>query len=273
MPWIAARNGRPFDPDLDYVSMITPTILVQSVRRRHILVFIVSGIALILKVELLAAGLFSITSVTAEVPVDVKVLDIFSPTYESQNYTTETLTSAFFAARAIHDFEMVYPFGVDERIAYQTFVSSRTKTRGTIRTPLRTVVDGFFSSIDCVLLQNFSIESLKVPLHPRQDGRVGPARFGVFEADLKLQFEGCNGTVKLGLRFPTFSSTSRAWAINSTLETRSCSNLPFGSNQFIYSVSGWNQPNADVFFAAGIGKRICYSLYAVSLVVKSRGRR
>lgn len=252
MPWIAARNGRPFDPDLDYVSTITPTILVQSLRRRHILVFIVSGIALMLKVELLlAAGLFNIMPVTVEVPVDIEVLDNFNPTYESQNYSTETLTSAFFAARAIHDFDMVYPFGVDERIAHQTFVSSRTKNRGTLQTPLKTVVDGFFSSIDCRLLQGFYIESLDVlsPIQESQDGRVGPARFKPIQSDLKLQFEGCNETIMLNLSFPTFEGTHREWAIRSTQEINllSCPNLPSGGNQFLYSMSEWNQPNADIF--------------------------
>jgi hypothetical protein len=61
-----------------------------------------------------------------------------------------------FCARAVHDFSVNLPFGVDDKAAYQTFnVQGR---RGTIDVSVKIVVDAVFSNVTSLELQNHTSE-------------------------------------------------------------------------------------------------------------------
>lgn len=241
LPWTAGQRGQPFDPKLDYMDMSTPAILVQSLKRKHATVLLVSVVSLVLKAGIvLSPGLFSPLLVGTESPAEVRVLDTFNSTRQwwrlrgwlSDGAKLKPWLNPQDAARAVRDFGMAYPFGVNNQVAYQTFVTSDTKSRGTPQAPVTAVVDGVLFNIECLLLQNLSVGNTTL---------VKP-KYGTeyFETNVTLNFEGCE-TVWLPIPMNPPEGGNRVWVINDTLWPNDppCSSWPTRGSEFVYFKADW----------------------------------
>ncbi|KAK1485646.1 hypothetical protein CCUS01_03787 [Colletotrichum cuscutae] len=199
MPWIAYRDNPSMGRDgysLDYTAMLSPSILYQSLRRRHFLVFIIAVVSLFIKIQIiLAPSLYSLVSFQAEQPVDVRVLDSFNISTPAMSNRE---TSAYYIAKALQNFEMKLPFGVTKEGAYQTFSFRQGSGRGTETEPITVTVDGYFAEMKCLKLSNYSHTDLK---------ETGPAR-SYYAFNASLLFEGCDQSVPV--------TTDRMMWINSS---------------------------------------------------------
>ncbi|KAK1496427.1 hypothetical protein CCUS01_02774 [Colletotrichum cuscutae] len=150
MPWIAfsheSLSTKNSDNDkLDYTAMLPPKVWIESWRRKHYLVFLVAIISIALKIQIvLAPGLYSVQTIEAGTPVDIEILDSFNTTVPPWRMQD---TSPYYIARAISNFDMGYPFGVNERISYQTFKS-------------KTTVAGLSTETQCLKLENYSYSEI-----------------------------------------------------------------------------------------------------------------
>ncbi|KAF9873347.1 hypothetical protein CkaCkLH20_09160 [Colletotrichum karsti] len=236
MPWIALRQKQPFGKDgfgLDYTSMWSGVVLIQSLQNKHYLVFLTTVVSVILKLQIIMApGLYSLVATGIPKNTTVEVFDSFNVNYLAGN-TLET--GAYYDARAVHDLDMFYPFGVSKLAAYQTFRQTGGPTRGSSSNPVTALVDGFFSDIQCLKLQTHSVT----------DTRYGEDENGdvVTTVDVNLQFEGCQEVIPItnyDVPQPSIHS-AHSWEIfgtvNETLAPqRPCPNLPQQNPQFLYWV-------------------------------------
>ncbi|KAK2770459.1 hypothetical protein CKAH01_14734 [Colletotrichum kahawae] len=230
MPWIALRRGQSPDYDLDYTSMLMPTVLYASLRRKHWLVLLVSVVSLLIRAEIvLAPGLFQLTPVQHAEPINITMADSFSLTWGTD--TGYEAIIAYYAARAVHDFNMTYPFGVTKEAAYQTFELADTGRRGNTSAPVKAEVDAFFMDIECLKAKEVSALDI---------GRV--AR-GPYEVDVSFQFEGCQQdvsftqtTVQSPDSWDIEGKVYDSWQLANDLlpNSRPCANLPQQNYQFIY---------------------------------------
>ncbi|KAF6838719.1 hypothetical protein CPLU01_02252 [Colletotrichum plurivorum] len=176
MPWIWAFHAETpdmVDYDLDYMSMMLPTILVKSLRQKHYLVFLVAVISLLLKTQIvLAPGLFLVTRVQFQQPIDVKVLHTFNTEPDT---IQEDDTRAYYTTQSIQRFNASFPFGVVKGAAYQLF-----SPRGRSHAPVSVTVDAFFVDMSCLKLgtYNFSL---------RRGESMSPGMY-----DFNFGFEGCD---------------------------------------------------------------------------------
>ncbi|KAL0936275.1 uncharacterized protein CTRU02_208490 [Colletotrichum truncatum] len=232
MPWIDLRRTQTPDYDLDYTSMLSPFVLYQSLRRKHWLVLLVSVTSILIRAEIvLAPGLFRLTPIRLVKPVSIQTGDSFELMWETKFLNRES-TIAYYAARAIHDFNMTYPFGVTAEAAYQTFTLAENGVRGTVGAPLTVQVDGFLSDMKCLKLESWEVTHM--------GNYNNYTRF--FQADINLQFEGCQQNVSIHHREIQLPSQLAPlqyvdfWSINDTLRptTQPCPNLPKQYNQFVY---------------------------------------
>ncbi|KAF6811233.1 hypothetical protein CPLU01_15152 [Colletotrichum plurivorum] len=124
MSWIAFGDEHSrtdeFDYNLDYTAMMAPTIVTQSLRRKHYLVFLVVIISLILRVQIvIAPGLFKLEKAEVSEGVRIEVLDVFNGAEDSIG---SNKTNAYHMTHAVHNFGMPPPFGINitQNVAYQT---------------------------------------------------------------------------------------------------------------------------------------------------------
>ncbi|KAF9878010.1 hypothetical protein CkaCkLH20_04586 [Colletotrichum karsti] len=227
MPWIESRHEKSNDwSDLDYLSLLTPQTIVQSLRKKHYLVFLTALASLLIQAQIvLAPGLFRLIPVSVETPTAIQKLDTFNRTYRVANDDGDSFT--YHAARALNDFDVSYPFGLTKDVAYQTFMSSTGNLRGTINAPLNAVVDGFFTDIECLKLQNHSL----VSMGPAEGGKSG------YKMEVALQFDGCQYSVEL----PYVTATKYApfyfehWKVDSELRpAETCPSLPQEHLPFVH---------------------------------------
>ncbi|KAF9876659.1 hypothetical protein CkaCkLH20_06067 [Colletotrichum karsti] len=250
MPWIALRRGQPLDPDLDYTAMLMPAVLYQSLRRKHWLVFLVSVTSLLLRAEIvLAPGLFRLAPIRVREPVDIKTRDSFNLNWSTADYYRETLIG-YYAARAIHDFDMAYPFGVTGEAAYQTFQLTKDGSRGTTTAPLRTEVDAFFTNMTCLKLESYSVTNIQNASTSSTTGNLQPSEtYGrYYFANVSLLFEGCQQEVPIRVATSdrprtggdkallTTGNFENSWYVINSLEPlpRPCPGLPQQHPQFLY---------------------------------------
>lgn len=230
MPWIALNVGKDAANDihsLDYSQMLLPTVLIQSLRRKHFPVFLASVASIILKIQIvLSPSIFESTVIRVSSTTQIQVLDAFGIPNETDNSLRPD-----YHARAVQDMDVEPPFGVFREGVYQTFSPSTDGSRPTLDTPLAAVVDGLFMDMSCLLLKNFTISVVSIG---------EPSIFGPeFNVDADLHFEGCAETIKLRneVVFPP--------ALNSTifhtvkyfdkLENRQhCSSLPQQHPEFLF---------------------------------------
>ncbi|KAF9870225.1 hypothetical protein CkaCkLH20_12311 [Colletotrichum karsti] len=263
MPWIALCRGhthKTADFDLDYVSMIPPTVLIQSFRRKHFILFLVVAASLLIKVQIvLAPGLYRVVNIHTSQPADAKLLDAFKESdIGPQDSFWDTDRSPFYTARAMNDFNMSYPFGVTSDLAYQRF-----SPRGTPNSPINILVDGLSASMHCLKLESFSVRNVTL-------GR-GRKNFRGHDVDFALDFEGCkNVPFRASLIYTPYPEKMKEhWTVNGTFaNTRPCGNLPQRDRQFIYFASTviqspQNSTRPEITDASGV---ICTSTLEISRV-------
>ncbi|KAJ0371571.1 hypothetical protein COL26b_009556 [Colletotrichum chrysophilum] len=197
-----------------YIWRFGPTaVFIQSIKQEHHLLSLVIVTSIILTAQIaLAPGLFSLATVRAEYDVSIQTLDSFDTEKYANASEIPQETSAFYNVRAIRDFDMAYPFGVNDELAYQTFRSRGDKSdgsRGTVREPLKAVVDGLFAEVQCL----------------------------EYTFDVELYFEGCDKAISVEYEWnpPPRPRKSGQWMIDNELSPeRSCSSLPQKNKQFVY---------------------------------------
>ncbi|KAJ0345018.1 hypothetical protein KNSL1_008817 [Colletotrichum chrysophilum] len=115
-----------------YIWRFGPTaVFIQSIKQEHHLLSLVIVTSIILTAQIaLAPGLFSLATVRAEYDVSIQTLDSFDTEKYANASEIPQETSAFYNVRAIRDFDMAYPFGVNDELAYQTFRSRGDKSDG-----------------------------------------------------------------------------------------------------------------------------------------------
>ncbi|KAH0425415.1 hypothetical protein CcaCcLH18_10963 [Colletotrichum camelliae] len=238
MPWIALHSGSlTLDKSmatLDYTSMLLPTVLIQSISRKHHLLSLVTVTSMILMAQIaLVPGLFSLAAVRVEHDAAIEILDSFDIETDFANISTIPKdSSAFYAATAIWDFDIAYPFGVNGLVAYQTFRSRGGESgasRGTAAEPLKAVVDGVFAGLQCLELKSYSsilgAKSFTYDMRP------------VYALDVELHFEGCDKviTVKQEYISVTGGLKPAQWQVDNSLSPDNfCSELPQKNRQFMY---------------------------------------
>ncbi|KAF5498696.1 hypothetical protein CGCF413_v006489 [Colletotrichum fructicola] len=218
---------------LDYTSMLLPKVFIQSIKQKHHLLSLVIVTSIILTAQIaLAPGLFSLATVRAEYDVSIQTLDSFDTEKYANASEIPQETSAFYNVRAIRDFDMAYPFGVNDELAYQTFRSRGDKSdgsRGTVREPLKAVVDGLFAEVQCLELKNYSAN-----IKREEKSQPGIYRYTF---DVELYFEGCDKAISVEYEWnpPPRPRKSGQWMIDNELSPeRSCSSLPQKNKQFAY---------------------------------------
>lgn len=244
-PWMAAKSRQqPLDDPssylyLDYTQMIMTTVLYQSLRRKHFLVFLVCLVSIILKVQMvLSTGLFESVSVQIARPVPVRTLDSFESKEVVKGIPSEL---SYFWARAAEEYNMNPFFGVAKNCAYQTYqlsaedgtVSEGTgnQSRGTRETPLKAVVDGIFTEMTCLKAEDCSLDP--VPF---------PTLDNMYEMKYSFKFENCNETLQVSdspvyvdaKDGETYAATRIRDLGSSWNTTRPCSSLPQQNPQFLY---------------------------------------
>ncbi|KAF6837144.1 hypothetical protein CPLU01_03256 [Colletotrichum plurivorum] len=235
-PWIALHSrGVSLDEGtatLDYTSMLLPTALVQSLRRKHYVLSLVIVTSIILVAQVaLAPGLFSLAAIRVEYATDIQTLDSFdAETRYPANSTIKTETSAFYMVSSIRDFDMAHPFGVNDAVAYQTFGSRRggvDGSRGTVREPLRALVDGLFAEVQCLKLKSHSVLASIEVFHPTP----------VYSFDVHLHFDGCDKPIYMDNSWitPTRGAVKGQWLTKNGLPPEmACSGVPQKNTQFVY---------------------------------------
>ncbi|KAF6786815.1 hypothetical protein CSOJ01_15351 [Colletotrichum sojae] len=214
-PWIALHSrGLSLDEGiatLDYTSMLLPTALVQSLRRKHYVLSLVIVTSIILVAQVaLAPGLFNLAAVRVEYATDIQTLDSFdAETRYPDNSTLKTETSAF----------------------YMTFGSRRggvDGSRGTVREPLRAIVDGLLAEVQCLKLKSHTVLAWSEVFHPTP----------VYSFDVDLHFDGCDKPIYMdnGWITPTRLEAKKGQRLtkNSLSPEIACSGLPQKNTQWVY---------------------------------------
>ena len=172
-PWQAVQGRDNAGADeylLDYTEMLLPTVLMQSIRRKHFLVTIASATALLLKIQIvLSSSIFQMAGVTIVQSTQVRLLDAFDASaWEERNTTTpEPVGSPRYSrvliamVGGIRNYAMPLPFGVTDKFAYQTFspVSPGVSVSGrpSPERALTATVDGLFMDTECLELENHTL--------------------------------------------------------------------------------------------------------------------
>ncbi|KAH7001325.1 hypothetical protein EDB80DRAFT_616724 [Ilyonectria destructans] len=239
MPWMAIKTGQSLGPagySLDYTQMLSPMVLIQSLRRKHLFVFLVATASLILKVQVvLSPSLYQIKTTRSTQPVEVQVLDSFAVT---DDFSNATGTAPYYNARALQNFDMMFPFGVTKEGSYQTFKLAKqaATTRGTANTPLTVTVDGVFTEITCLELETHSVSKASV------NGRY-------HNLTIDLQFKNCEQSVSIENKFiwaPADKDDVQVyWTVETQFEPKyPCSSLPRQNPNFVY-FAGYYKPSAQ----------------------------
>ncbi|CAH0052270.1 unnamed protein product [Clonostachys solani] len=232
-PWASLQRGEHNGKEmlaLDYTSMVLPKVLITAFKSQHYFVFLVTLVSVILKVQIvLSSGLFYIETIPIEKMVDVQVLDSFHTAADGQSKVSTPKTTSYYNAQAVRDFGFSYPFGVTKEAAYQTFQHGNniSSSRGTKESPLTAVVDGFFTEVDCLLLQNYTVAGITAP-----GGSMGNETYPSPIFDLK--FEDCERTIRIE---PSFfgAHNGPSWVMGTPPgDPRPCASLPQQHDQFLH---------------------------------------
>jgi hypothetical protein len=237
-PWYTLENGatpRQDVYDLDYTSMLIHTVLFQSFRNRHHLVFLATLVSVALRVmTVLSPSIFTTASIEQTSPTQIQVLDAFRTDPLGYNITGNVTGFPWHGARAIHQSDMVAPFGTGLDFAYQTFGTSKSGhvARASTEEPLDVEVDGLFMDMTCLGLDEYS----------------GPSRYELValswlpDLNLTLKFEDCEESFSVRHDFESILDTNKIygaeyWQMATRLKSknsRPCASLPQQHEQFIY---------------------------------------
>ncbi|KAF9880304.1 hypothetical protein CkaCkLH20_02258 [Colletotrichum karsti] len=246
LPWISLGGSKPLTKEtltLDYTTMLSPMVLRRSWREKHYFVFFTVLVSFLLKAQVLfAPSLFSISIQRADHDVDISLRDIFDLDIDNEGLEEST---AYYMSKALRNFDVRPPYGVTNNLAYQTFTRS-DGSRGTVNEPLTAIVDGLFTGVECLKLQNHLIADQ----HRKEPGLSGEDVQQLI-VSLALQFEGCEDYMRFGdleILFTKTNDYDATWVLNSNLAPdRPCSNLPQQSPQFVYFAGVLRQSPDDKF--------------------------
>lgn len=237
-PWYTLGNDqtpRRDVYDLDYSSMLIHKVLFRSFRNRHHLVFLATVVSVALRVmTVLSPSIFTTDSIEQTSTTQIQVLDAFVTESLGYNITGNVTSYPWHGARAIHELDMVAPFGAGLDFAYQTFgtLNPGGATRATVDEPLDVVVDGLFMNMTCLGLDEYN----------------GPSRYELGglswlpDLNLTLNFEGCEQSFSVRHDFDGILAAAKSygtafWQLATKLRSkngRPCTSLPQQHEQFIY---------------------------------------
>ncbi|KAJ0340677.1 hypothetical protein KNSL1_011428 [Colletotrichum chrysophilum] len=265
MPWMAYRRAQERDTnediyDLDYTAMLSPAILFQSLKRKHYFVFLICFVSLILKIQIvLAPSLYSLAAIRVSEPAEVQVPNSFNTTAPATTYTEG---SAYYTAKALVNFDMRFPFGVNGNLAYQTFKFSNGTARGTTSSPLSVDVDGYFSKIECLKMEDYTASAPVV------------SSFNYHTFNVSLTFPGCDAQVPVisdrilwDKNKTAKGQTTGNWVVTNSVG-KPCPNLPQQFNQSLYYAArfGGSTKNASQPDFLNVAAVLCTSTGWVSKV-------
>lgn len=193
-PWAAVAEGRDLGKHgltLDYADMLWWVAFWRSLKNRHMLVFAVMLVSLLLKITIpLAAGLVHSATVGLPASIEVQVLDTFSPDRVPADLNRAArineelgLYVPFYQLKAISNFDMEYPFGMTENEAYQTFEVPGIPFDPSILATA--VVDRIQTDLVCDLSKSFTVKN-----HTSFKD-AGYASVPGFFTDIELEFGKC----------------------------------------------------------------------------------
>lgn len=193
-PWAAVAEGRDLGKHgltLDYADMFWWIAFWRSLKNRHMLVFSVMLVSLLLKITIpLAAGLVHSATVGLPASMEVQVLDTFSPDRVPADLNRAArvneelgLYVPFYQLEAIRNFAMQHPFGMTENEAYQTFVVPGVPFDPSIQATA--VVDRIQTDLVCDLSKSFTVKN-----HTTFKD-AGYASVPGFFTDIELEFGKC----------------------------------------------------------------------------------
>ncbi|KAF6821001.1 hypothetical protein CSOJ01_00436 [Colletotrichum sojae] len=223
MPWISAFHTETpdaVDYNLDYMSMMLPTVLVKSLRQKHYLVFLVAVTSLLLKTQIvLAPGLFLVKTVQFLQPIDVKILDTFKI---EPGTILENDNRAYYTAQSTQQLNGSFPLGAAKGAAYQRF-----NPRGKSNAPISAAVDTFFVDISCLKLGTYNFSE-------REDDPPNRRLY-----DFNFGFEGCDDV--------SFQVTYASMSPSTYLDEYAMSGFPLKSHQ---PCPGFSQPGYQFDYLA-----------------------
>lgn len=193
-PWAAVAEGRDLGKHgltLDYADMFWWIAFWRSLKNRHMLVFAVMLVSLLLKTTIpLAAGLVHSATVGLPASIEVQVLDTFSPDRVPADLNRAArlneelgLYVPFYQLKAISNFDMEYPFGMTENEAYQTFEVPGFPFDPSIQA--MAVVDRIQTDLVCDLSKSFTVRNHTSFKDAGYDRRPG------FFTDIEFEFGKC----------------------------------------------------------------------------------
>lgn len=193
-PWAAVAEGRDLGKHgltLDYADMLWWVAFWRSLKNRHMLVFAVMLVSLLLKITIpLAAGLVHSATVGLPASIEVQVLDTFSPDRVPADLNRAArlndelgLYVPFYQLKAISNFDMEYPFGMTENEAYQTFEVPGIPFDPSIEATA--VVDRIQTDLVCDLSKSFTVKNHTSFKDAGYDRRPG------FFTNIEFEFGKC----------------------------------------------------------------------------------
>lgn len=254
MPWIEVEQSSGHSGvDLDYMKMLPHAVLIHSFKRGHFIIFFTTIASIILKVQVvLSPAFFQPAGIETRRPTEVEILDSFPV---ASNLTGDGDPTAYYLEKAIQDFKMDYPFGVNSKYAYQTFrVPARsggnnTSHRGTFSAPMELIVDGLSVETNCLLLESYHVS--RPARYPFEDpyNRYSHIAAWYGNISIDLQFETCDhhftitlpggsmGSVEYQKHQATHWMLTDEFGRNNT--KGSCSSLPPQHSWIVYSTGSW----------------------------------
>lgn len=234
-PWLALKDNRFLVYDtyaLDYTQMLLPVALVQSFKRRHFQVFLITLTSALLKVHIvLAPSIFNTARVLSQESVQVQVTDLFP---QADSLANETHLS-YYNARASQDFELALPFGLTNDFAYQTFSpiqNQDARAEASIEQPITATVDALSLDVECVTSDTWNATMKLQESIP------------VYDFYITLHFESCDEPIDVQVRdvYPSHPQRPRLsgnrtvyWALGEFVDNeRPCPSLPQKYPQFVY---------------------------------------
>ena len=255
MPWIALELGAQADDDLhnlDYPQMFLPSVLFQSLRRKHFLVFFTSITTTLLRVQIiLSPNIFDSSTVEVTTPREVRVWDSFvipedraSPDKFSPADSVQSPYLPYNHARALQDLNIKPPFGMTSEFVYQTFgplAADHNEIRATVDTRIKTVVDGLFIDMKCLMLEEYHTYG------PEQIGESADA----YDITIDLKFEGCpavisttHGYGRLGEGVEPYENS--LYSYSSDVKNWNCSSLPHQHPRIFYFLADYLHSDEDL---------------------------
>lgn len=220
--------------------MLLPMVLLQSLRRKHFLVFFTTATAIVLRAQIaLSSSILQSVLVQRHRPVDVEILDFFTDNADDLDFDDmDSGLDQYAYVNALQEFDMDLPFGVSPECAYQTFIQLDAEGMPSQLEPsesLTVTVDGLYAETSCLLLEDYNVSVLAEPQLPNAD------------LLLELRFEHCDQVVKV----PPSGDQSpgryheMSWADRNNSRPCPSPSLPQHNPQFVYIITDFAESPKD----------------------------